>query len=131
MEQNNETVATRHEEKAPFDIATWQAELAIEDELEAAVEEALVEDVPTSDILTPKSPPLLYETYIAKSRYARYLDAASRRENWGETVQRYFDFMTQHLEAKHSYTIPPELLKELQTAVENFEVMPSMRALMT
>ena len=33
----------------------------------------------------------IYETFIAKSRYARYLDAEKRRENWPETVSRYFD----------------------------------------
>lgn len=74
---------------------------------------------------------MLYETYIAKSRYARYLDAQRRRENWHETVARYMDFMSGHLLAKHQYTIPPEIFKEIQEAIENQEVMPSMRALMT
>jgi hypothetical protein len=32
-----------------------------------------------------------YETYIAKSRYSRYLDDKGRREHWPETVKRYFD----------------------------------------
>ena len=75
--------------------------------------------------------PKLYETYIAKSRYARYLDNLKRRENWVETVARYFDFMQAHLLAKHNYTIPPGLLEQLKSAVENDEVMPSMRAVMT
>ena len=74
---------------------------------------------------------MLYETYIAKSRYARYLDNKQRRETWEETVERYFDFMYKHLQQKHNYTITDELRKELQDAVTNFEVMPSMRALMT
>lgn len=74
---------------------------------------------------------MLYETYIAKSRYARYIDSQKRRENWGETVERYINFMTTHLKTKHDYTITPELAKELQSAIENFEVMPSMRSLMT
>ena len=73
----------------------------------------------------------IYETFIAKSRYARYLDGAKRRENWGETVARYFDFMDKHLQTKHNYTMSDELRKELQDAVVNCEVMPSMRALMT
>ena len=73
----------------------------------------------------------IYETFIAKSRYARYIDSEKRRENWGETVARYFDFMTKHLQTKQNYTLSPELRKELQDAVTNFEVMPSMRALMT
>ena len=73
----------------------------------------------------------IYETFIAKSRYARYIDSEKRRENWPETVSRYFDSMSKHLESKHSYILTPELRKELQDAVTNFEVMPSMRALMT
>lgn len=73
----------------------------------------------------------LYETFIAKSRYARYIDASARRENWAETTARYMNFMAGHLQAKHNYTIPPELYVELQSAIENCEVMPSMRALMT
>jgi ribonucleoside-diphosphate reductase alpha chain len=74
---------------------------------------------------------MLYETYIAKSRYARYLDAAKRRENWSETVGRYMSNMAAHLESKHSYKIPADLYTELEQAIVNREVMPSMRALMT
>lgn len=74
---------------------------------------------------------MLYESYIAKSRYARYIDSKKRRENWDETVDRYFNFMENHLKVKHNYTLTPELRNELQSAVTNFEVMPSMRALMT
>ena len=73
----------------------------------------------------------IYETFIAKSRYARYIDAERRRENWGETVSRYFDFVTKHLEEEQDYTMSADLRKELQDAITNFEVMPSMRALMT
>jgi ribonucleoside-triphosphate reductase len=73
----------------------------------------------------------IYETFIAKSRYARYLDSEKRRENWPETVGRYFDAMEKHLKQKQNYVLTPELRTELQDAVTNFEVMPSMRALMT
>ena len=73
----------------------------------------------------------IYETFIAKTRYARYLDDKKRRENWGETVSRYFNFMVKHLQDKHGYVIPPTLREELQDAVTNFEVMPSMRSIMT
>ncbi len=78
-----------------------------------------------------KEKPGIYETFIAKSRYARYIDSDKRRENWGETVSRYFDFVTKHIQTEQNYTISAELRKELQDAVTNFEVMPSMRALMT
>jgi len=74
---------------------------------------------------------MLYETYIAKSRYARYIDSKKRRENWDETVSRYFDFMQGHLKEKHNYDLTSELRDELQSAIVNFEVMPSMRSLMT
>lgn len=73
----------------------------------------------------------LYEDYIHKSRYARYLPDKGRREEWTETVDRYMEFMYEHLKNKYDYTIPDKLYKELSDAIENKEVMPSMRALMT
>jgi ribonucleoside-triphosphate reductase len=72
-----------------------------------------------------------YQTYIAKSRYSRFLDDKGRREHWPETVNRYFDFMQKHLKEKHNFTMGAELREELQNAVERLEVMPSMRSLMT
>jgi ribonucleoside-triphosphate reductase (thioredoxin) len=72
-----------------------------------------------------------YNTFIAKSRYSRFLDDKNRREHWGETVARYFDFMEKHLATKQNYTLTPELRKELQDAVTNLDVVPSMRAVMT
>ena len=72
-----------------------------------------------------------YQTYIAKSRYARFLDDKGRREHWEETVARYFDFMEKHLKTKHNYTLSNELRNQLQTAVTNLEVVPSMRSIMT
>lgn len=72
-----------------------------------------------------------YKSYIAKSRYARFLDDKGRREHWHETVDRYFNFMEKHLQSKHNYTLTEDLRKELQDAVTNHEVMPSMRSIMT
>ena len=72
-----------------------------------------------------------YQTYIAKSRYARYLDDKGRREHWDETVGRYFDFMGKHLKDKHGYTLPDTLRQKLEQAVQNLEVVPSMRSIMT
>lgn len=72
-----------------------------------------------------------YQTYIAKSRYSRFLDDKNRREHWPETVGRYFDFMAKHLKKKHDYTLTPELRNRLETAILNLDVMPSMRAIMT
>jgi len=72
-----------------------------------------------------------YNTFIAKSRYSRYLDDKGRREHWDETVARYFDFMEHHLATKQNYHLPFELRDELEQAVINLEVVPSMRAVMT
>lgn len=72
-----------------------------------------------------------YNTFIAKSRYSRYLDNKGRREHWSETIARYFDFMEQHLKKKQNYTLSKELRDELEQAVVNLEVVPSMRAIMT
>jgi len=72
-----------------------------------------------------------YNTFIAKSRYSRYLDEQGRREHWDETVARYFDFMTKNLKEKNGYTLTPELRAELEDAVKHLEVVPSMRAVMT
>ena len=73
----------------------------------------------------------LYQSYIHKSRYARFLPEKKRREHWPETVDRYFDFMKKHLKEKHNYTIPDDLLVKLRDSVGNMEIMPSMRALMS
>lgn len=72
-----------------------------------------------------------YEQYIAKSRYARYMDSEQRREDWQETVARYFDFMTAQLKKHQDYTLSDTMRNELESAVVNMEVMPSMRSLMT
>ena len=72
-----------------------------------------------------------YNTFIAKSRYSRYLDDKGRREHWNETVARYFDFMEKHLATKQKYTLTKELRKELEDAVVALDVVPSMRAIMT
>jgi len=72
-----------------------------------------------------------YQNFIALSRYARWLPEKNRRETWKETVARYFDFMEEHLKDNTEYELTAKIRKELETAVLNLEVMPSMRALMT
>jgi len=69
--------------------------------------------------------PTDYQTFIATSRYARWLDDAGRRETWPETVGRFIDNIvrTADLDAK--------TINEIEEAILNLEVMPSMRALMT
>ena len=75
--------------------------------------------------------PTDYQTFIATSRYARWLDDEKRREYWPETVNRYIEFMEETLKVKHNYKMPAELKAELLDAIINLQVMPSMRALMT
>lgn len=69
--------------------------------------------------------PTDYQTFIATSRYARWLEDEGRRETWGETVDRYVSNIMVPKMGDDSYT------KSLRDAILNLEVMPSMRALMT
>lgn len=64
------------------------------------------------------------QTYVFKSRYARWLEAEGRRETWEETVTRYCDFW----KARYPEQFPYD---EVWNAIHSMEVMPSMRALMT
>ena len=72
-----------------------------------------------------------YQTFIATSRYARWIDEENRREYWPETVSRYVEFMDQQLRENHKYKMEPTLKAELLDAIISLDVMPSMRALMT
>ena len=78
-----------------------------------------------------KELPSDYQKFIHTSRYARWLEKEKRRETWTETVKRYFDFFEAQLKENNNFTVNPELRKELEDAVLNLEIMPSMRALMT
>jgi len=72
----------------------------------------------------------LYSQFIYKSRYSRYIEKEKRRESWPETVKRYFDFIEESLKEKNNFDITP-YRPELELAVLNHDIMPSMRALMT
>jgi ribonucleoside-diphosphate reductase alpha chain len=72
-----------------------------------------------------------YENFIALSRYARWMSEENRRETWGETVDRYFDYMLNYIKNNNGYVPNTSLLKELKEAVYNRDVMPSMRSVMT
>lgn len=73
----------------------------------------------------------LYSQFIHQSRYARWLPDEGRRETWPETVSRYFDFFEQHLQHECSFAISKSIRKRLEQAVLRFDIMPSMRAMMT
>jgi len=74
--------------------------------------------------------PTLYQHYIYLSRYSRWLDDEGRRETWTETVSRYFNFMQEHLIENNNFN-SADIRGELEEAVLNLSIMPSMRALMT
>ena len=66
-----------------------------------------------------------YQSFIHKSRYARWLDSEGRRETWEETVSRYIDFW------KGREQLEGDDAQELWDAIHALEVMPSMRCMMT
>ena len=67
--------------------------------------------------------PTPYQNFIALSRYARWKGDA--RETWSETVSRYIDSVVKPKAGDDTYT------KNIEQAILNLEVMPSMRAMMT
>jgi len=69
--------------------------------------------------------PTDYQSFIHKSRYARWLDKEGRRETWGETVSRYMEHIVTPNAGSSSY------IREIEQAILSLDVMPSMRALMT
>ena len=75
--------------------------------------------------------PTQFQSFIHLSRYSRWLPEQGRRESWGETVARYFDFFEGHLKENTKFTMTKSLRAELESAILNLEVMPSMRCLMT
>lgn len=73
----------------------------------------------------------VYEQFIHKSRYARYLDDKQRRETWPETINRYLDFVEKILRGQNNYKLPKDLKAKLFDSIHRADVMPSMRAMMT
>lgn len=63
-----------------------------------------------------------YQQIIYKSRYARYLPELKRREEWPETVERLISYL--ELKAPAASEV---LRTEIQPAILNLDVMPSMR----
>jgi len=69
--------------------------------------------------------PTDYQTFIATSRYARWLDKDVRRESWGETVDRYIDnIIRPNIKTK-------KIIDEIRDSILSLGVMPSMRSMMT
>jgi len=81
----------------------------------------------TSNLPTP------YQDFIHKSRYARWDEKNGRRETWEETVDRYLDYMSNHLKNKFNFNMSDygSLHNILRTHILELKTMPSMRAMMT
>ena len=75
--------------------------------------------------------PTQYQQFIHLSRYSRWIEDEGRRENWGETIERYFNFFEEHLQEMCNYKLDSETKEELESAILEQKVMPSMRCLMT
>ena len=68
--------------------------------------------------------PTDYQSFIHKSRYAKYFDNKGR-ESWSETVERYMNNVIRPKAGHDSY------VDQIRDAILNLDVMPSMRAMMT
>ncbi len=68
--------------------------------------------------------PTDYQSFIHKSRYAKYFDNKGR-ESWSETVERYMNNVVRPKAGHDSY------VDQMRDAILNLDVMPSMRAMMT
>ena len=75
--------------------------------------------------------PTQYQQFIHLSRYSRWLPDEGRREFWNETIGRYFDFFKDHLKDMCNYDLDDKTRNELEEAILDTRVMPSMRCLMT
>lgn len=71
--------------------------------------------------------PTNYQQYIHISRYSRWVEELGRRETWEETITRLMSFWKSRLDSQ----ISDKDLKDIEEAILNLNVMPSMRSLMT
>ena len=72
-----------------------------------------------------------FRNFIHVSRYARWLKDENRRETWVETVDRYMDFMVNHLQENNGYTPSAAEVDVVRDYILNHKALPSMRAVMT
>ena len=75
--------------------------------------------------------PTDYQSFIHKSRYARWLDEEGRREAWDETVERYMNNVVEPVVDSGSSEANFDVANDIEQAILGLEVMPSMRAMMT
>ena len=75
--------------------------------------------------------PSLYQSFIHLSRYSRWLDEEEDENRGKKQFLGILISLPNILKTECNYDVPDKLRKELETAVTNLEIMPSMRALMT
>jgi ribonucleoside-diphosphate reductase alpha chain len=75
--------------------------------------------------------PTDYQSFIHKSRYARWLDEEGRREAWDETVDRYMNNVVEPVVDSGASEADFNVAHDIEQAILSLEVMPSMRAMMT
>ena len=68
--------------------------------------------------------PTDYQAFIHQSRYAKYIDGQGR-ESWTDTVVRYIDNIVRPV------ITDERVVADIEDAILNLEIMPSMRAMMT
>ena len=77
-------------------------------------------------MLEGRSFPNLLSEFVYTRTYARWRDDQKRREVWPETVQRYTDYTFRDLGDRN---LPAGLRDQVQAAILNRDVLPSMRSL--
>jgi ribonucleoside-triphosphate reductase len=73
--------------------------------------------------------PTDYQTFIATSRYSRWIEEENRRESWEETVDRFIKNVVQPKLPESGDAV--DTVNDIRNAILNLEIMPSMRAMMT
>lgn len=72
-----------------------------------------------------------YQQFIHLSRYSRFDYDLNRRETLSETIDRLEKFYTEHIQTKYAHAnVTESEFARVFTAIRQFEVLPSMRALM-
>ena len=78
----------------------------------------------------PSTLPTVFQQYVHASRYSRFNWEKGRRETWEETVDRWSNFFSAHVE-KLAGKGHEQDFQDVKDAILYLEVMPSMRTVMT
>lgn len=71
-----------------------------------------------------------YQSFIAISRYSRWVEEKQRREFWEESADRYLTFLSEHALNNYGYDMSDDM-SFLREKFVGLEALGSMRALMT